>query len=634
MSMPPNGISSALRWPFTVDLRSLALVRVLIGAILLFDLVIRGADFATWLTDSGVLPRAVVLERMDTYRWSLYNISGHWLWVLALQSLAGLAALALMLGYRARMAALISLVMLISLHNRVPLVLQGGDNLLLLMLFWMCFLPIGHRYSIDQALIDPRLPAAKPVPSAYWSVASVAILCQAMTVYFFSAFLKSGDEWYPDGTAIYYALHLDELNTWIANLWKNELWLSRPLTLYVWWLELIGPLLMFSPIFRLPLRLAVMIAFITLEIGFILNLHVGLFPLVSIASILLFTPAEVWDWVNQRFFDRRGKGLTLYYDQGCEFCLKMCVLLRTFLLLKRAEIVPAQRDAEISVILDREFSWVVTDGAGETHIKWRAMMAVFAHSPLFFWMAIPLGWMGGLGNDLYDWVADNRGAFGRWFARWLPWGDGPSLPGRLMQVLALVLGLYVLLINVTTIPDWRLGFLNEREGRPFSIKMPQGWSGLKFAIRIDQRWNMFAPHPKTSDGWLVIPGLSEDGRLINVFQPESPITFSKPEDLFHSHYGNYRWRKYLTRLPLKRYVGYLPAYGRWLCRQRNSGVEEGSRLATFNIYRVTEKTRPPGELMTLSTEKVWRHNCYEDTGDLVEPVLIKKGLLSPPVGAG
>ncbi len=113
---------------------------------------------------------------MDTYRWSLYNISGHWLWVLALQSLAGLAALALMLGYRARMAALISLVMLISLHNRVPLVLQGGDNLLLLMLFWMCFLPIGHRYSIDQALVDPRLPAAKPVPSAYWSVASVAIL--------------------------------------------------------------------------------------------------------------------------------------------------------------------------------------------------------------------------------------------------------------------------------------------------------------------------------------------------------------------------------------------------------------------------------------------------------------------------
>ena len=38
-----------LRWLFSVDLRSLALVRVLIGAILLFDLMIRGADFVTWL---------------------------------------------------------------------------------------------------------------------------------------------------------------------------------------------------------------------------------------------------------------------------------------------------------------------------------------------------------------------------------------------------------------------------------------------------------------------------------------------------------------------------------------------------------------------------------------------------------
>ena len=47
-----------LRWLFSVDLRSLALVRVLIRAILLFDLMIWGADFVTWLKDDGVLPSA------------------------------------------------------------------------------------------------------------------------------------------------------------------------------------------------------------------------------------------------------------------------------------------------------------------------------------------------------------------------------------------------------------------------------------------------------------------------------------------------------------------------------------------------------------------------------------------------
>ena len=630
MLVTPRSTVHPLRWLFSVDLRSLALVRVLIGAILLFDLMIRGADFVTWLTDDGVLPRATVMERMDDYRWSLYNISGHWLWVLAIQCIAGLAALALVLGYRTRWAVVISLVMLISLHNRAPLVLQGGDNLLLLVLFWMCFLPIAQRCSIDAALVDPRQPASKPVPNAYLSVATVAILLQAMAVYFFSAFLKSGDEWYPDGTAIYYALHLDELNTWIAQLWKDELWLSRPLTLYVWWLELIGPLLMFSPVFRLPLRLAMMAAFISLEVGFIFNLHIGLFPLVSVTSILLFTPSEVWDWLEKRFFDHRGRGLTLYYDQGCEFCLKMCVLLRTFLLLKRADIVPAQRDADIAAILDREFSWVVTDPAGQTHIKWQAMTAVFAHSPLFFWMARPLGWMGGLGTDLYEWVAENRGAFGRWFARWLPWGDVPRLPGKIAQSLALMIGLYVLLMNITSVPDWRLGFMAEREGAPLKVKMPQGWSALKSTLRLDQKWSMFAPYPKKSDGWLVIPGLTEDGRLVNVFQPGRELSFAKPDSMFADYYQNYRWRKYLTRIPTKRFEGYRSHYGGWLCRQWNEGVPKGQRLATLNIYRMLERTRPPGEAMRVTRHKVWRHYCFKNEGDLVEPALKERGLWAMP----
>ena len=47
-----------LRWLFSVDLRSLAFVRVLIRAILLFDLMIWGADFVTWLKDDGILPSA------------------------------------------------------------------------------------------------------------------------------------------------------------------------------------------------------------------------------------------------------------------------------------------------------------------------------------------------------------------------------------------------------------------------------------------------------------------------------------------------------------------------------------------------------------------------------------------------
>jgi len=623
-------MTTRLKWVFSIDLRSLALVRILIGLVLLFDLLIRGADFSTWLSDDGLLPRALIIERMGEYRWSLYNISGHWLWLVGLQALAGLSALALILGYRSRLAAFFSLVFLISLHNRVPLVLQGGDNLLLLMVFWLCFLPIGARYSIDRALVDPRKPVTETIQPRYLSVATVAILVQAMAVYFFSAFLKSGAEWYPDGTAIYYTLHLDELNTSLAHYWKDELWLSRPLTLYVWWLELLGPLLMLSPILRLPLRLAMMFAFISLEIGFVLNLHIGLFPLVSISSILLFTPSEVWDKLYARFVQRKGEGLTLYYDQGCEFCLKMCSILRLFLLLDKAEIVPAQRVPEVAEILDREFSWVVIDPKGVTHTKWMAMVAVFAHSPIFFWLAPPLRWVDGLGTDLYEWVAENRGAFGRQFAIWLPWRAMPGMPGGLSKGLAWFFAIYILFLNIATVPNWRLGFQKASDEKAFRLKMPEGWSALKSFARLDQKWSMFAPYPKKSDGWLVIPGVMEDGSLVNVFDSSSNVTFEKPDDLFVNFYNNYRWRKYLTRIPLERYEGYRSAYGGWLCRQWNEGKPVGQRLADLNIYRMIERTPPPGEPMSISRQKVWRHYCIQDNGDQVETVLKAQNLWDLP----
>ena len=90
-------------------------------------------------------------------------------------------------------------------------------------------------------LVTNRTPsAAVPLDAAntHLSVATAAILLQAMAVYFFSAWLKTGAEWQVDGTAIYYTLHLDDLNTWIAQQWRDWHHLTVPLTYYVWWLEL------------------------------------------------------------------------------------------------------------------------------------------------------------------------------------------------------------------------------------------------------------------------------------------------------------------------------------------------------------------------------------------------------------
>ena len=612
----------------SIDLRSLALFRILLGGLIMADLMIRGADLSVWMSDEGVFPRDFIIDWSGDNRWSLYFISGSWVWALLLHLVAAGAAMALLLGYRTRLATLISFVFLVSLHNRAPLMLQGGDNLLLLMVFWSIFLPLGARFSMDAARVHPdQQQTLARQPNQYCSVATGAILFQAMAVYFFSAFLKSGPEWYEEGTAIYYALHLDELTTPLAHLWRDEHWLTVPLTRYVWWLELFGPILIFTPLLRVPIRLLMMFAFISMEVGFILNLYIGLFPFISITSIILFTPSETWDALARRFWLASGAGLTMYYDQDCSFCLKMCWLLKTFLGLKSAQIIPAQTDAEMAEILEREFSWVVVTPSGERLIKWPAMVAVFAASPWGRFLAPMLAWPQRLGNRIYDSVANNRGAFGDWFSRLLPWQATLKLPGWRSQTVAGLFLAYLFVFNLSTIPNWRLPFQTADEGTPYQVKFPKEWQGLKRLLRLDQKWSMFAPYPKKGDSFMVVPGVLASGTLVDVYGGVTSLpSFEKPEHLNGVKFENYRWRKYLSRVSTKRYKAYRTYYGGYLCKRWNETYGKADPLTDFNMYRMSEVTQPPGMTNKLVRTSIWRHYCIKDDGDKVEPALKAAGL--------
>ena len=58
---------------------------------------------------------------------------------------AGLFAGLLLVGYRTGLATCVSWFMLLSVQARNPIILQGGDVLLRLLLFWGIFLPLGER---------------------------------------------------------------------------------------------------------------------------------------------------------------------------------------------------------------------------------------------------------------------------------------------------------------------------------------------------------------------------------------------------------------------------------------------------------------------------------------------------------
>jgi hypothetical protein len=283
---------------FRIDTRSLGFLRIGLATLVLWDLILHAQYLRAHLTDFGVLPTWSTswLINYQPGHWSLHLASGTWQWQLALLMLQGMAAVALLVGYRTRWATMLTWLLLCSIQTRHPLLLNGGDHLMRMLLFWSIFLPLGARWSIDNY----RLPQGSS-PSRIFSAATVAIMLQMCFMYWVSGFTKTDPLWTETRWALYYALNVDHIangfGKWLLNFPELLRWLS----LATLWLECWGPFLLFIPFFTARIRTLVILAFIGFHFGIFLCMDVGLFSWVSIVGWTVFLPGSVWDWLGRRF---------------------------------------------------------------------------------------------------------------------------------------------------------------------------------------------------------------------------------------------------------------------------------------------------------------------------------------------
>ncbi|WP_421981590.1 HTTM domain-containing protein [Roseibium sp.] len=589
---------ASIRTVFGVDLRTLALFRVLLSLWILIDLFMRARDLVAHYTDAGVMPRSVQIEHLYATTWSFHLANGSAWFQALLFFVAGLAALALMLGWRTRLMTVISWALLLSLQNRNTFILSGEDNLALMLLFWAMFLPLGARYSIDAAL------SRRPVftGNAYCTIATAALLLQGMSMYFFSALLKTHPIWTQDGTAVYYALQLDYLVTPFALWFRQFEGLLTGLTFYVYVLELVGPILIFSPLFHRTFRTVLMLAFITMHLSFALFLEIGFFPFISIIMNLTFMPGWMWDSLARLMPARADRPVAIWFDRGCDFCEKTCQILKVFLFLPATPVRPAQDDAEIGPELEARNSWVLTVG-NDRHFKFDALSRLITISPVLF----PLGTLLGLkvfrkpGDRIYDWVGRNRSSFSRVTAFALPWCDRPPRFGAVTQMLAAAAFVFVTVQNISTVPA-------------SGLTLPAQFIGVRQALGLYQNWTMFAPYPEMTSPWPVIEGELADGTMADVYNGRTGLAdFEKPE-IVSRRYANYRWRKFLSNLEDQSYEDETQVlalnYARYLCRDWPDRMTAVAALSNFVIYFQIERTPPPGDQKTVETRQVWIHDCF------------------------
>lgn len=285
-----------LRELFSIDIRSLALARIGIATMLLVDLIDRGRYIDEFYTDAGFMPRDVYAQ-VDASALSYHLLGGSSLYESALFVVAAIFAAMLLVGYKTRVASVISWLLLASLQNRNHLVNFGGDIELERVLFWCLFLPLGACWSVDARRVGEGASAARGAVA--YSVASAAALVQVSYTYFFAGLEKSGPAWVSDFDAIYLALHDDFLVTGIGPWFRQFEGLMEVMTPLILGFEFVAILFLFSPFATAQVRCVMVVVIAMFHFGLASMIRLSTFPYMCFVCAWIFLPPLFWDLVDR-----------------------------------------------------------------------------------------------------------------------------------------------------------------------------------------------------------------------------------------------------------------------------------------------------------------------------------------------
>ncbi|HKQ70118.1 MAG TPA: hypothetical protein VJT73_12305, partial [Polyangiaceae bacterium] len=147
LESPPGFIQ---RFYWAVDLRSLALLRIVLAVLLIADLLGRIGWVDAFYSNEGVLTNHFALFRpLSPHQFSLYfslsstrDVTFSFVMTLLVYGL-------FLVGYRTRLFHVLSFLCATSLHSRNLLIELPSDAPLHLFVGWALFLPLGARFSVD-----------------------------------------------------------------------------------------------------------------------------------------------------------------------------------------------------------------------------------------------------------------------------------------------------------------------------------------------------------------------------------------------------------------------------------------------------------------------------------------------------
>jgi hypothetical protein len=595
---------------FTVDRRSLGITRIYLGGLFLYDLVRRVPGMTTWYTNDGLLPNHTHLWRPAANQmFSLMFSASYPGEAAVLFTLFGLAFLSFMVGFKTKIAHILSFIGIVSLHSRCVFLENGGDVVLNLACMWTLFLPMGDRFSVDAVRKSLRLRRERTIDELNdraslprntdpaRSLVVLAILLELSIIYYFNALSKTGSTW-KRGTAVHYVLYQERMVTWFGYVIRDHVnyAMSRFMSFVTLILEVTAPLFILSPVARGFTRRFAIIALPAMHLAFASMLNVGMFSFNMLAWFPMLLTAEDWEIIRRRLGPSLARARTVCFDDrsalGTAWArllvrLDVLGLLRFASIHERAD-APSERYAVVERLTGRRASGI--DAFSES------LAALPAGRPLSIATRVP--GIRQLVRALLAGLSSRDETLGRLLGL-APLGalepsePSPS-PARLWLRKptawlrdAAVLVMMVAITSQVLMENKIIPKVLKRGQKPWMID-------LVVYARLFQGWSMFTPDAPTGERMLYIDALTFDGRHVDPFNQEASRVWALPVEKIPPHMiQNEFWCDYTNRIP-DNSVNWLPLKD-WIFRYHLRTGRPEDRIISYEAKIIESDSPFPGQ---------------------------------------
>lgn len=276
------------------------LFRIFYGTLIVINLILLHLDWHAWYGTHAWTSLETMHMMEPGVRLNLFRIMPqNDAWIEAFFWVFLVFAVLLAAGFLTRISTVIVFVCLASLDQRNLYMTHGGDTFLRVAGFFLMFAPAGAALSIDRFLRVRRGKEGKQIqPKPPWAQRMIQI--ELALLYFMSFWGKSlGTPWV-NGTALYYVMHLDEIQRFPVPQWLLQPILLKLGTWFALALEFsLGTLIWFREL-RYPLLILGLLFHLTLEY----SLNTPMFQWDVLSAYILFVYPEDLDRAGSRAAER------------------------------------------------------------------------------------------------------------------------------------------------------------------------------------------------------------------------------------------------------------------------------------------------------------------------------------------